>query len=81
MFKKILLTIFIIYFLGFFLWAPVNMAGISLEWYWMSVWSRKYDEIAHKSWIIPLGSDGIFFRLRYNNLMFWCQQFEHCREN
>lgn len=81
MFKKILLGLFVIYFLGFFLWAPVNMAGISLKWYWMSQWSRNYDEIAHKSWIIPLGNDSIFFRMRYNNLMFWCKQFEHCREN
>ncbi|TDJ26988.1 MAG: hypothetical protein E2O57_06480 [Gammaproteobacteria bacterium] len=81
MFKKIILALFLIYLLGFFLWAPVNMAGISLEWYQMSQWSRKYDEVAHKSWIIPLGSENIFYRLRYNNLMFWCEQFEHCQKN
>lgn len=81
MFKKTLLGIMIIYCLGFVFWAPVNMAGISLEWYWMSLWSRKYDEVAHKSWIIPLGKDSIYYRMRYNNLMFWCKQFEHCRDN
>ena len=57
------------------------MAGISLGWYQMSQWSRKYDEVAHKSWIILLGNENIFFRMRYSNLMFWCKQFEHCQKS
>ena len=77
--KWIILSLILVYSLGFFLWVPISLAGIRLELYELTRMANNYDRIAYRSWVVPLGEESKIFQLRKKNTLFWCNQFENCK--
>jgi hypothetical protein len=75
----IILSLVLVYSLGFFLWVPISLAGIRLELYELTRMANNYDRIAYRSWVVPLGEESKLFQLRKKNTLFWCNQFENCK--
>lgn len=77
--KWILASIFSAYIAGFFLWAPVYMAGASLGWPWLNRAANNYDLFANRSWVSKLSHDNLILHVKYSNTIFWCNRFANCR--
>jgi hypothetical protein len=77
--KWIILSLALVYSLGFFLWVPISLAGINYKLYGLTRMANNYDRMAYRSWVIPLGEKNIFFQLRKKNAVFWCDRFENCK--
>jgi len=77
--KWIAICLTLFYSIGFFLWVPVSLAGISYKLYGLTHLANNYDRLAYRSWVVPLGEENIFFQLRKKNAVFWCDRFENCR--
>ena len=77
--KWALAILILLYVLGFFLWVPVSLAGISYKVYSLTRAANYYDHLVYRSWVVPLGENNVFFKLRRQNAIFWCDRFEHCK--
>ena len=75
---KLLASIAVLYILGFFLWAPIQLFGISAHWFWLANLTSKINAAIYTPLAKWSGEDGVLTKIRYQNTVFWCNKFEHC---
>ena len=76
--KWTLISVITAYIALFFLWAPLYMGALELQWYRLSKLTYTFYSVAYEPIIIFIDNDNIIHVAYNNNKAFWCGLFSTC---